>query len=347
MKIAVQIETGCSNFSIRWVKRLEELGVQVVRVNCYSDTVIAKIADCDALMWHWSHSDPKAMLFAKWLVFALEQAGKEVFPNSRTSWHFDDKVGQKYLLEAVGAPLVPSHVFYDAESARQWLDRVTFPLVFKLKGGAGSQNVRLVRSRSDAEKLVRLAFGRGFSPNDPWGLVKDRIWRLRHDRSLRDVYLLARSFARFVIPTKLERVKGREKGYIYFQEYMPDNDFDTRIIVVGKRAFGIIRHNREGDFRASGSGLIEYDHEKIDVRCVQIAFEVNQRLNVQCLAYDFIYDSQRMPRIVEISYGFVESGYDSCPGYWDNELNWHEGRFNPQAFMVDDLIVALKCSAGQ
>ena len=87
------------------------------------------MSDCDALMWNWDHTNPKDVLFARQLTYSLETMGKKVFPDSRTCWHFDDKVGQKYLLEAVGAPLVPSYVFYDKDEAIAWTERTEFPKV--------------------------------------------------------------------------------------------------------------------------------------------------------------------------------------------------------------------------
>lgn len=340
-KVAVHVDKVQQSFSGRWLVRLRELSVEVQEVSAFDDNVGVAISDCDALMWHWYQFDPKAMLVAKQLTLAFEAAGKAVFPSSRCSWHFDDKVGQKYLLEAVGAPLVATHVFFDPASAKSWLDDADFPLVFKLRGGAGSQNVRLVKTRKQALALVRRAFGRGFSPRDRLALLKDRVWQLQRDRSLRAIYLLARGLVRLVVPTKLERVMGRERGYVYFQQFLPDNRYDTRVIVIGHRAFGIRRYNREGDFRASGSGLIAYDPAMIDLRCVQIAFDVSQRLDAECLAYDFVYDANDVPLIVEVSYAFVGHVYEACPGYWDNALNWYPGAFNAQSFMVDDLVERL------
>jgi hypothetical protein len=31
----------------------------------------------------------------------------------------------------------------------------------------------------------------------------------------------------------------------------------------------------------------------------------------------------------------IPKGYDDCPGYWDSNLNWHEGEFDPYEWMVD------------
>ena len=39
------------------------------------------------------------------------------------------------------------------------------------------------------------------------------------------------------------------RGYVYFQDFIPDNQFDTRVTVIGNRAFAFIRKVRPGDFR--------------------------------------------------------------------------------------------------
>ena len=119
-------------------------------------------------MWPHDHGNYNDALFAKQLLYALQMAGKRVFPDFNTTWHFDDKVGQKYLLEAIGAPLVPSYVFYSKREALEWAKQTSFPKVFKLRGGAGSANVRLVRTRSEAYRLISKAFTSGFSQFNRW-----------------------------------------------------------------------------------------------------------------------------------------------------------------------------------
>ena len=60
------------------------------------------------------------------------------FPNFKTVWHFDDKLGQKYLFESIKAPLVTSYAFLYKAGALLWANKASFPKVFKLRGGAGS-----------------------------------------------------------------------------------------------------------------------------------------------------------------------------------------------------------------
>ena len=118
MKIAIHHRPG--SFSDRWIEYCKREGIEYKIVDCFQSDIIEQLKVCDALMWHHHHGDYKDVLFAKGLLFSLEQAGIKVFPDFNTGWHFDDKVGQKYLLEAINAPLVPSYVFYDKQSARDW-----------------------------------------------------------------------------------------------------------------------------------------------------------------------------------------------------------------------------------
>jgi hypothetical protein len=46
--------------------------------------------------------------------------------------------------------------------------------------------------------------------------------------------------------------------------------------------------------------------------------------------------------IVEISYGFGTLGIDNALGYWDSSLQWHEGKFNPQGWMVEEMVNSIE-----
>jgi glutathione synthase/RimK-type ligase-like ATP-grasp enzyme len=298
-----------------------------------------QLAGCDALMWHFSQNNPKAILYAKQLIYSIETADKKVFPNFNTVWHFDDKIGQKYLLEAIGAPLAPTWIFYDRNEGLQWATKTNFPIVFKLRCGAGSQNVRLVKTKNETDKLINQAFGRGFPAYDAIDSLKER-YRLYHlgKTNFRD---LLEGMIRFVLPPPYSKVRGHEKWYVYFQKYIAGNDHDIRVIVIGKKAFAIKRMVRENDFRASGSGKILYDKSLFDENTIRLSFDLAANLKTQCVAFDYIYDNGK-PLVVEISYGFSQGGYDPCPGYWDKELNWHDGKFNPYGWMIEDLIRDIK-----
>jgi glutathione synthase/RimK-type ligase-like ATP-grasp enzyme len=294
-------------------------------------------------MWHWNLTDYSAALFARQLTLSLEKKGIKLFPDINTGWHYEDKVGQKYLLESIDAPFVKSYVFYSEQDALKWIDKTSFPKVFKLRTGAASSNVRLVKNKFKARLLVKKAFGSGFPFVNPFGRLKERFYHLGKNKDLSSLKTFVGGLGRLIIPTESEKFSPREKGYIYFQDFMPNNDYDTRLVVVGNRCFGAIRLCRKGDFRASGSGTGLFDHKLIDNKMIKIAFDVAKKLGTQSLAFDFIYDN-KIPKIMELSYCFPmgKGSADDCPGYWDSNLNWHSERVNAQKFMIEDFIKSLK-----
>jgi hypothetical protein len=320
------------DFSDRWIRYCGEKSIPYKIVDCYKNNIIEQLQDCSGLMWHFNHANAKSVLFAKQLMYSVASSGKKVFPDFNTAWHFDDKVGQKYLLEAIDAPLVPSWVFYNKQEALGWVNQITYPKVFKLRGGAGSANVQLVHSKSNAISLVNKAFGKGFSQYDGWGNFKERLRKFRNGKTT--FFDVSKGFARLFYTTEFAKVAGREKGYIYFQDFIAGNDCDIRIIVIGEKAFAMKRMVRENDFRASGSGITFYQREIFDIESVKISFDLTRQLKAQCLAFDFVYRDGK-PLILEISYGFALEIYDACEGYWDKELGWHAGKFVPQNWMVD------------
>src|SRR5690606_38856884 len=128
-----------------------------------------------------------------------ETLGVLVFPGTSTCWHYDDKIGQKYLLETVGAPLIASHVFYEEQTALEWLHTAQFPVVWKLRGGAGSQNVRLIKNIGKARAIVRRSFGRGWRATRLHPL-RERLWKFRHRPGVRTFMDIGRGLARAVRP---------------------------------------------------------------------------------------------------------------------------------------------------
>ena len=334
MKIAIHHREG--SFSERWLQYCIKNNISYKIVNAFDNDIIHQVKDCDIFMWHHHHGKFKDVLTAKRILFALEQAGIIVFPNFNTGWHFDDKVAQKYLLEAIGAPLVPSYVFYEQAEALAWAKQTSFPKVFKLKGGAGAKNVKLVRSYKEAKKIIHQAFNKGFAQFDKLGNLKERFNKFKAGQD--SLIGVLKGAGRLVVTPEFSRLQNNENGYVYFQDFIPNNKSDTRVIIINRKAFAIKRMVRTGDFRASGSGNIIYDIDSINIKTIELAFSINEKLRSQCVAFDFVLDNDSNPLVVEISYGFSIEAYDKCPGYWDENLNWYARKFNPQYWMIESLL---------
>lgn len=336
----IAIHNSKTGFHPRWVNYCKTNDIPYKLVDCHKTDIINQLKNCKALLWHFNYNIPKDIVVAKQILFALEHSGFKVFPDFKTCWHFDDKVAQKYLLEKLDLPMVKSFVFLDKKEAVDWVQNTTFPKVFKLRGGAGSANVKLAKNKSQALKLINKAFGSGFRQYDKWQNLKDRISKYKSGKTnLFDVF---KGVVRLFVEPTYSKVYGTEVGYAYFQEFIPDQKSDTRIIIIGDRAFALKRMVRKGDFRASGSGEFYYDKELFDERCIELAFKANEKIKSKSIAFDFVFDENNEPLIVEISYGFIEYVYDPCPGYWDNKLNWYEGSFDPYGWMIEEILNSLQ-----
>lgn len=337
MSKPLAIHNSAGFFTERWVDYCQKNGIPFRLVDCHQTDIVQVLKECSALLYNHHQGNPKDLLMAKPLLFALEQTGIPVFPDFNTNWHFDDKVGQKYLFEALNLEsMIPTWVFYDKTEALEWVKQTSFPKVFKLRGGAGSQNVRLVKSARAARVLIRKAFGRGFPPYDAVGSLKERYRKYRLGKV--SFFEVVKGLIRIAWPPRYARLIGRVKGYVYFQEFIPNNEFDIRVIVIDHKAFALKRLVRAGDFRASGSGSFKVERAEFREDTIQLAFQLSLKLKSQCVAFDFVYDQEDYPRVIEINYGFWPGGYDQCLGYWDENMNWYPGPFDPYGWMIELVI---------
>lgn len=333
MKVAIHHREN--SFSQKWIEYCELKGIPYKLVDAYKSDIVEQLEGCDLFMWHSHHILSKDVLVSRKLLPALEKSGIRVYPDINTFWHFDDKIAQKYLLEAINEPLIPSYVFYDKNQALEWARKVSYPKVFKLKGGAGGSNVFLVKAQKECDKIIKKAFGKGISQfNGRRAFMENMTLFLNGSSKFSDVL---KSLYRMVFPPKYTRIMSKEKDCVYFQDFIPNNDGDIRVIVIdGKFAYGMKRLNRENDFRASGSN--NYVFESISKDILETAFRISKKLNLQSVAFDFVRSEAGLPVVIEMSYAFGTKGSSQCKGYWTTDLVWHEGEFEPQYWLMESLI---------
>ncbi len=328
------IHNRSDSFSEKWIEYCDENLIEYKIVNCYDSDIVDQLHDCEGLMWHWSHRDLKAHLFARQLTYALEEKGIKVFPNSNTCWHFNDKVGQKYLLEAIDAPLVPSYVFYSKKEALDWAEKTEYPKVFKTRSGAGSLNVELLHSRKDASKIIKKSFGKGIPGHNKHGRFKESLWKLRRDQSPKAIGRVLKYLGLLFLPSSLQPDHLIEKNYVYFQDFIPECDCDYRLKIAYNKCWGRIRYVRDNDFRASGSGKYNSNPNNMPPSLVRLAFQIKSQLKLQSVAFDFVIDKNGNHFLIELSYAYGTNPEEFEIGYWDQDLAFHKGKFNPYSWMV-------------
>jgi len=135
----------------------------------------------------------------------------------------------------------------------------------------------------------------------------------------------------------------KEKGYVLFQEYIPNEGFDYRIEIYGKYCIALIRLARKNDFRASGGHENHYDKEYIQKDVIEFAFNVYNKLKVQSCALDIIRDKNTgRLYLIEISYCFALDPDEFEHGYWDCNGIWYDEKFDFRDWIIEDIINNVK-----
>ena len=347
LKIAIQADANVlsngehQSYSKRWFElAAQQQGIEAVAVDVFAQNIIEQIAACDAFMWRY---DPSAIprLYADRLLHAVEDGlHMPVFPSRKSRWHFEDKIGQAYFLSAAGFPIPATHVFWTRDQAVNFCDTTSYPFVLKLANGDKSSNVQLVRNRSDALYYVEQLFN--------WGCVslgykpasRGRL-ALRHLRA-------AFQMLRGQNPYGLNPYVNLQHGYFLAQEFVPNNDFDVRVTITGDRAFVFRRFNRPGDFRASGSGRVDWDPKQVGEDCVRLGYGAAHKLGSQTLTVDIIRRGSELV-IVELGLAYASYAIRKCPGHWvldgaaeSGTLKWIEGYMHPEDAIFEDFMAEIR-----
>lgn len=329
------------SYSDRWLALAADAGIQARIVDAWRPDVFEQLAGCDGFMWRYGYRPPERLIAPRILSSVEHVLRIPVFPSWKSAWHFEDKISQYYLLKAAGLPLPNTWLFWHKDDALAFLRTASFPLVMKLANGYRSGNVRLLRSADEGSFWVEQLFGPGVWSLDPIPHSS------RPRKLLRRAGAAVRALAAKTTPLPSLRSE-LQRGYFYVQEFLPGNEFDTRVTVIGNRAFAYRRMNRPNDFRASGSGRPNWDASAIDLELVRLAFLTARRLDTQSVAIDGMRRGDA--RVLgEVSYTYVSWMVRDCPGHWTlhgdpetGELDWVEGQMAPDDAIFEDFVAVLR-----
>ncbi|MCD4698878.1 MAG: hypothetical protein K8S16_21815 [Bacteroidales bacterium] len=322
-------------FLQKYEEILDYNNIKHIRLDASDLDFWGKVKKLDLFIFRWSQTDwPKQLAHTIFPIIENEMKIK-CFPNQATCWHYDDKIKEYYLLKQKGFPIIDSYIFWDKKKALGWADTTDYPVIFKLTGGAGSRNVLLIKNKNKAFQYIKKMFGKGLSPDN----FRFSGSTYKEDFGIyKKIHKMGGNVLRKYRGEDISPYWQIHKNYVLFQKFLPNNEYDTRVTVIGSRAFAYRRMNRRNDFRSSGSGNFDVTPKLIDIQHIEIALKISEKMGFQSMAYDFLYDENRNSKFCEISYTYVDWMVQSCPGYWDENLNWHEGHYWPQYFQLMDAL---------
>jgi len=345
MKVAIQTDSYFRHsfpWTSTWIEYCRAHGVDYEEVDARQNGILEKLKGFDCFLWHFKEAVPQDMLMARSVLYAAANMGIKTFPDFFTAWHHDDKIAETYLLNSLNAPFADSWMFYDEREAVDWAKKeAVYPLVAKLKSGSGSNNVQMIRSYAQAKRYVSRMFGSGFSP------APSIFFRAKSD--YRSAQTMAERWKRLKrLPDFLKRLSHarqlpRERGYVYFQEFIPNDGFDLKVAVVGNKINFVARRTRQDDFRASGSGFLFYDRAVVPENVVVSARDTARKMKTQSVGFDYVVDNRTNEgKIVEMSFCFSHKALRACPGHWEPDLTWNDEPLDAAEDVIKNLIAAVE-----
>lgn len=292
------------NWAVKFSESLKKEGISCDTVEMDKSDWIDKLKPYDVLIWKPQFLGVRSAQILKEKIFFIQfYMNKRVYPSYETIWHFDSKIAQSYLLKYQRIRTPDTFVTFDYNEAVNKAGRLKYPVVLKESGGASSSGVSLVKSAKAMMRYINRRF----------------LWENLLSRKVS-----SRLFDRF--------------GQLYIQTFLRGNAADLRITIIGNcYAFGFWRRNRPNDFRASGSGRLDYN-TKLPEHVISYCAWISRNNRFDSMAYDILFKKDKF-YIIEMSYGYNDKAVYNCSGYYVlNEKceieSFIEGHYWPQQIWV-------------
>jgi glutathione synthase/RimK-type ligase-like ATP-grasp enzyme len=292
----------------RWTKYcrfLENNGFDHSIYNIHAHDWIERAEDYDVIVGICSCEQFDLQEIREKYYFLERHLGKATFPSLDHAMLYEDKRLEYYIAATHGIPFAKTYVSYDREDALALVERLDYPVVSKIVPASGSVGVQLLRTPAQCRRIIRRVFSRN--------------------------------------GRKTHCYHFRQKNFVYFQEYLPNDGYDIRATVIGNWVFGYYRRVLAGDFRASGMGRA--DKRALPMEAMKLARRLNAWIKSPMLVVDMVraldgryvvieyspvcqVEKPEQLRIDGVPGVYVFTDADTChfqPGkYWVQELSLRE-----------------------
>jgi glutathione synthase/RimK-type ligase-like ATP-grasp enzyme len=294
---------------LRKMIQILEQDFNVIKVT-FNDIATGTVDINDELIIYTSSQQQEYKQYIEDIILYLSQKNNILIPSINMLRSHNNKGYQELHKRLVSFTSIPAN-YYSHYNEMKYKNLV-FPLVLKTLEGFGSGGVSLVNSEQEIEEI-----------------------------SKRDECLIRRGFFRRILsriyqPLKrlVKPVTRLEYGdyYQYFrrfvvQDFIPNLSNDYKVLIVNQKYYVLTRFCKEGDFRASGSGIFAY--EKADSRLLDYAENVFRTLDEPMLSIDICSDNNEYYLIEFQGLHFGPYAVIKSKGYYqknDGEWGFVEGR---------------------
>uniref|UniRef100_UPI00071E7D32 ATP-grasp domain-containing protein n=1 Tax=Psychrobacter sp. ENNN9_III TaxID=1254334 RepID=UPI00071E7D32 len=183
------------------------------------------------IVFYTSSDEENIRLYLRDVMYFINKKCR-IIPSYDILMSHENKGFQELYRTELGFGDLKGNYFFDIDDSN-----LPLPKVLKTVSGAGSSGVFLVKNEKDLLDIKKKHFN-----------VSNKRKVIKFQRKIR---LQAEEFLIY---------NYRHKGFNRFveQDFIPNLANDFKILVFGDRYYSLKRNIKEGDFRASGSGLFEH-----------------------------------------------------------------------------------------
>lgn len=158
------------------------------------------------------------------------------------------------------------------------INNIKFPTVLKSINGAGSKGVLKIDNK---DQLLKIFDELSFKHKGRWFNLKRNIKKKFNIKYNRNWYGM-----------------NVDNCYVVLQDFIPELDGDWKVLVFDGKYYTLKRGIRKNDFRASGSGILDFDVE-IPHEILNFAEGLYGKLNVPFISLDIAMDRDSQCHLIE------------------------------------------------
>tara|TARA_Y100001970_G_scaffold27492_1_gene33556 strand:- start:14208 stop:15221 length:1014 start_codon:yes stop_codon:yes gene_type:complete len=261
--------------------------------------------------------------FIEDIILTLSLQGAIVIPKYEFLRSHNNKVFMELLAKNYKDSSLKSFGFGTIEELESFLlsNKINYPIVIKSAKGAVSSGVKLAKNKND---LIRKAKQISRSKNLNKEL-RDLLRKIRHKK-----YISESKFRRkFII-----------------QEYVPELKNDWKVYFFGDKLYIWFRYVRKNDFRASGSGLFEFN-EKVPIPngLFDFCYAIYKKYDVPFISFDIAFDGKKFHLLEKQFLFFGKNGHYYSKYYYkkiNNSWKKVENKDTIEKVYVESIVKFLK-----
>lgn len=276
----------------------------------------------------YQSSEDKGLLYKSFIadiLLGLKLKGAEIIPDYKCFHAHHNKSFQEILrneIDIKGLVNTSSLSFGCKEEFIEYdKSNISYPVVLKSSEGCRSKSVSLNHNQKQLLKNV-----------------KKISKSIDYKDALR--FFLKRYLRKGYIPESNHRNK------FILQEFIPNLTGDYKVLIYGDKYYVLTRNNRKDDFRASGSGLFEFQKE-LPIEIFRISKAIKDYFKVPFISLDIAYNTKtKLCYLIEFQFiMFGTYTLERSKWYFEhnkNEWNIVENTSNLEKVFSESIISYLK-----